>query len=146
VNHDPIEERLARLQPADLPSDLAARLAQAAPAARGKIRWLAFATPLAAAAVWMLLAHVATPPAAPSSAHAAKLQPSDLHVFAPVEERSYLLEERDLGVIDAEPHHPVRLVHQTWLDDTTYRGDDGVSSFRRTTPRAEIIPVMLEAY
>jgi hypothetical protein len=143
VNDHDLEARLARLRPAPLPAELAAQLAQAKPVARGKIRWLALAAPLAAAAAWLFTTSLDRSTPTPSRA---PLQPADLRVFAPVAERSILVAERDLGVIEADPQRAVRLVHQTWIDDTTYRGDDGVSTFRRTTPRAEIIPVVLEAF
>ena len=39
-----------------------------------------------------------------------------------------------------------RLVRATWLDDITYAGDDGRSTFRRQEPRSEIIPVALEIF
>jgi hypothetical protein len=143
VNDQDLEAHLGRLRPAALPKDLAAQLAQAAPFARGKIRWLTFAAPLAAAAAWLLVSALDQP--APPSVPA-RLQPADLRVFAPVAERSVLVAERDLGVVEADAQRLVRLVHQTWIDDTTYRGDDGISTFRRTTPRAEIIPVVLEAF
>jgi hypothetical protein len=51
-----------------------------------------------------------------------------------------------LGVVDVAPARPVRLLRTTWIDDTTFRGDDGRSTIRRATPRETIIPVALEVF
>ncbi|EDY18914.1 hypothetical protein CfE428DRAFT_3572 [Chthoniobacter flavus Ellin428] len=141
---DELERRLAALRPAELPADLQTRLATPPPA-RGKIRWLWVAAPLAAAAVWMLMPAL---PHLPVSARP-KLQaaqPSDFHVYLPIRKTSTLVNVEDLAVIDTEPTHPIRLVRATWIDDVTYAGDDGHSTISHRTPRAQIIPITLETY
>jgi len=135
--NDELEQRLAAMSPAELPPALHTRLAGARPTR--KVRWLYFATPLAAAAVWMLVMSLHRPKPARGP------QPSDFRVFLPVEETSTLVEARDIAFIDADPARPVRLVRTTWLDDITYRGDDG-RTLRRQEPRVEFIPVVLEAF
>lgn len=135
--NDDLEQRLAALRPAALAPALHARLSAAQPAK--KVRWVYFAAPLAAAAVWMLVAslHHPPPPRGP--------QPSDFRVFLPIEETSTLVEARDIAFIDADPARPVRLVRATWLDDITYRGDDG-RTLRRQEPRVQFIPVVLNTF
>ena len=153
---DPLEERLAALHPADLPANLAERLADAEPARRNWTPWL-WAAPLAAAAALMLLAQPVTEtPHAPAAEAMAKVDlrkgdgsgvevlPSDFRVFVPVSERSHLVEVSDLGIVESS--QPVRLLRTRWVDDTTFRGDDGQSTLRRARPRERIVPVALEVY
>ena len=104
-----------------------------------------FALPLAAAAA-LALALVLQREPEPTPAVAVGPQPSDFRVFLPVEQTSTLVEVRDVAVVDREPARPYRLVRATWLDDITYAGDDGRSTFRRQEPRSEIIPVVLETF
>jgi len=145
---DPLEARLRAMRPAELPPDLAESLFRARPR---RIHWLAFSAPLAAAAIWIvafLVSHRAAPQnlIADAASKHPPLQPSDLRVFVPIEERSTLVEVRDLGIIDTVPTRPVRLMSYRWIDDTMFRGDDGRSTFRRTQPREQIVPVVLEVY
>jgi hypothetical protein len=143
--NDELEQRLAALRPANLPPALQARLA-APPVARGKIRWLWAATvPLAAAAVWLLMPAVQRPASLPTLPGPAP-QPADFHVYIPVHRTSTLVGVENLAVIDTEPAHPVRLMRATWIDDVTYAGDDGHSTIHHQVPRAQIIPITLEAY
>lgn len=137
MSEDDLEQRLAAMRPAELPLQLQARLIGAQP--RSKVRWLFAAAPLAAAAVWML---VAMRPAATEP----QPQPGDFRVFLPVAQESTLLSVEELGVIEPEPDQPIRLIRATWLDDITYRGDDGHSTLRRQEPRAEIVPIALQTF
>lgn len=141
---DELEPRLRALQPAAPPADLLRRLLAAAPPSPGKIRWLPFALPLSAAAALALAfgLHRAPVPAAPAAPSAAR--PSDFHVFLPIAHTSTLIEVRDVALIDREPARPYRLVRATWLDDTTYAGDDGHSKLRRREPRSELLHIALE--
>lgn len=149
MNDDELEKRLAALRPAELPGEVAAELAGLRPTTeargRGKIvRFLAVLTPLAAAALWLAVAWI---PRAPDAKPAGpSIEPGDLRVFVPVEQTSTLVDVEEIGVIDAEPSQPFRLVRATWVDDVTYAGDDGRSTLRRQEPRAEIIPVALETF
>jgi hypothetical protein len=143
---DPLEARLLAMRPADLPPELEESLTRSEPRS---IHWLAWAVPLAAAAVW-LIAFLAWPRvdsekpgvAATHDLH----QPSDLRVFVPIEERSTLVDVQDLGLVETIPTRPVRVLRYTWIDDTTFRGDDGHSTLRRTQPREQIVPVVLQAF
>jgi hypothetical protein len=142
---DDLERRLAALRPADLPSELQARIAEAPPA-HGKIRWLWAATfPLAAAAVWLFMPAVQPP--APQAAPAVRApRPSDFHVYIPVHRTSTLVGVENIAVVDSAPAHPIQLVRATWIDDVTYAGDDGHSTIHHREPRAQIIPITLHAY
>ena len=146
MNDDDLEQRLRGLQPAEPPRALLRELLAAEP---GKIHWLKFALPFAAAAA-IALGFLIRPDrdstGHPAPALAAALSPSDFRVFIPIERTSTLLEVRDVAVIDREPTRPVRVVRATWLDDVIYAGDDGRSQFRRQEPRSEIIPVALETF
>ncbi|HET6407044.1 MAG TPA: hypothetical protein VFG14_04125 [Chthoniobacteraceae bacterium] len=139
--NDPLEARLQALRPTELPSALAENLAQAQPR---RIHRLAFAAPLAAAAVWAIVSLVTH--RGPSDRTASVPQPSDLRVYVPIEEKSTLVEVQDLGLIESIPTRPVRLMRYTWVDDTTFRGDDGRSTIRSKQPREQIIPVVLQAF
>jgi hypothetical protein len=143
---DPIEARLHAMRPAELPPALARSLDRAKPR---RIRWLAFAAPLAAAAAWVIAFFFwpnanTEPQAATDSTNV--LQPSDLRIFVPVEERSTLVEVHDLGLVETMPARPVRLMRYTWIDDTTLRADDGRSTMHRTEPREQIVPVVLPVF
>ena len=143
--NDDIEHRLGAMQPADPPQDLIRRLLAAEPPAPGKIVWLRIAIPFGIAAAVALVFALHRP--SPQKPHvAASPQPSDFRVFLPVARTSTLVDLRDVAVIDTVPARPVRLVSATWLDDTTYAGDDGNSTMRRREPRTEIIPVSLEVF
>ena len=147
MNDDDLEQRLRALRPADPTPELMHELVIAEPPALGKIRWLQFALPLSAAAVIALgffIKPERVPPLVPDLT--ASVLPSDFRVFLPVEQTSTLVEVREVAVIEREPKRPYRLVRTTWLDDITYAGDDGISTFRRQEPRSEIIPVALEIF
>jgi hypothetical protein len=151
---DPLEERLRALQPAELPPGLMRELRGVEPVRSQWFRWV-WAAPLAAAATWLILGqltHHGPPPSAPASLLAragtprSTVLPSDFRVFVPVSESSHLLGISDLGVVDTSPTQAVRLLRTTWIDDTTFRGDDGRSTIRRAKPRETIIPVALDVF
>ncbi len=144
MNDEDLEQRLAALRPAELPPELQAALASP-PVKRGKIRWLYAAGPLAAAACWALFVSQERPlpPVVPSRPVP---QPSDYHVYFPVEQKSRLVSLENVAILDADSAEPTKLVRATWIDDVTYAGDDGHSKFQRQERRAEIIPVSLQAY
>lgn len=162
---DPIEERLERLQPAPLPNDLMARLISARPQPAAtppplpwRIRWLGREiNPIHMLAGGLIAAIISLPllksvqdrklrlqNAVP--VHVAASTPKPTRIFLPVEQRNYLVRADDLGIIGADSPHPVRLVRTVWVDDTTFRGTDGISHARLTQPREQIIPVSLETY
>jgi hypothetical protein len=144
-----LEERLQALRPAEPPADLLKQLLDSEPPAPGKIRWLHLFTRSAAAAA--VAALVALPllrggnPAKPRPIAAAGPPPSDFRVFVPIEQTSTLLDVRNVAVSDVDPSHPIRFVRATWVDDTTYAGDDGHSTLRRREPRTEILSVPLDS-
>jgi hypothetical protein len=115
---DPLEARLLAMRPADLPPELEESLA------------------------WPRVDSEKPGVAATHDLH----QPSDLRVFVPIEERSTLVDVQDLGLVETIPTRPVRVLRYTWIDDTTFRGDDGHSTLRRTQPREQIVPVVLQAF
>ena len=141
--NDDLEHRLRAMQPADPPQELIRRLIDAEPPAPGKITPMRIAVPFGIAAA-VALFFALHRPSSPLPRVAAAPQPSDFRVFLPVGRTSTLVDLRDVAVIDTAL--PIRLVSATWLDDTTYAGDDGNSTMRRREPRTEIIPVSLEVF
>jgi hypothetical protein len=138
-----IEERLRALRPAAPPPDLMKRLLDSEPPAPGKIRWLRLlAAPTAAAAAIALLAYPLWRSRLPARTQAvapvAPLSP-DFRVFVPIKRTSTLLDVHAIAIIDADPSRPVRFLRATWLDDTTYAGDDGHSTMHRQEPRTAIL-------
>jgi hypothetical protein len=147
VNQD-IEERLLGLRPAEPPAEFMERLVSSEPSAPGKIRWVLFIGPLAAAAA--VAAFMALPllrprqPAKPQPVAASDPPASDFRVFVPIEQTSTLLDVHNVAVIDVDPSRPIRLIRATWLDDITYTGDDGRSTMHRREPRTEIVSIPLD--
>ncbi len=143
MSDDDLEQRLAALRPADLPAEVQQRLA-APPVSRGKIRWIFGAVPLAAAACWFALLSLQRPE--PVGAPAAAPAPDDYRVFLAIEQESTLVAVENLTIVDEGSATPTQILRATWLDDITYAGDDGLSTFRRREKRSEIIPVALETF
>jgi hypothetical protein len=143
------EERLQALRPAEPPADLLKRLLDSEPPAPGNIRWLRLLAPLAAVAA--VAALVALPllrarhPARRRPVAASAPAPSDFRVFVPIERTSTLLDVHNIAVIDEDPSHPIRFIRATWLDDTTYAGDDGHSAMHRREPRTAILSIPLDS-
>jgi hypothetical protein len=144
-----IEARLQALRPADPPEDLRNRLLESEPPAPGKIRWLRLlALPAAAAAVAVLVALPllrARHPIKPQTVGAAAPATPEFLVFVPIERTRTVLDVQSIAFSDADPAHPVRFVRATWLDDTTYAGDDGRSTMRRREPRTAILSIPLKS-
>lgn len=150
-----IEERLQALRPAEPPADLLKQLLASEPPAPGKIHWLRSLSPPAATAAAIAtaaaVALVALPLLRPR--HAVKAQPvaasvpisPDFRVFVPIAHTRTILDVHNIAIIDADPSRPVRFVRATWLDDTTYAGDDGHSTLRRSEPRSAILSIPLDA-
>jgi len=144
-----IEGRLQALRPVEPPADLLKRLLESEPPAPGKIHWLRLLAPLAAAAAAAAL--IALPllrgrhPVRPQRVAASAPAPSDFLVFVPIAHTSTLLDVHNISVIDVDPSGPVRFVRATWMEDTTYAGDDGHSTLRRREPRTAILSVPLDS-
>jgi hypothetical protein len=144
-----IEKRLQALRPVEPPGDLLRRLLESEPPAPGKIRWLRLLAPLAAAAAVAALA--ALPflrerhPVRPRPVAASAPVSPDFLVFVPIKRTSTVLDVQNIAISDADPAHPVRFIRATWLDDTTYAGDDGHSTMRRREPRTAILSIPLDS-
>ena len=149
IDDDELERRLQALQPAAVPEALAARLQQAQPK---RPHWWYLTAAMAALAVLFLRfpPHAETVPA-PVSLPAVATQPpveslEDLRVFLPIEQTSTLVKVEKVGVLETDPERPIQLMRTFWVDDVTYRGDDGVSTFQRQESRMEIVPVAMQTY
>ena len=144
-----IEARLQALRAAELPADLRNRLLDSEPPAPGKILWLRLlalpAAAVAAAAFIALPLWRARLPVKPQPVAAAASSTPDFLVFVPIERTRTVLDVENIAVSDADPAHPVRFVRATWLDDTTYAGDDGRSTMRRREPRTAILSIPLKS-
>lgn len=145
TEEDELERRLLALQPAPLPDVLAQRLQAARPMRRAL--WL-----LAVAAVLVLLA-ILRPTSHPErgstpalAGHPSPSSLSDVRVYLPIQQTSTLVKVEDYGLLETDPARPIQLMRATWLDDVTYRGDDGVTTLQRQESRNEIIPVALQTY
>lgn len=148
---DEMERRLLALTPAPLPNALDRRLRAAAP--RRRSVWLLSLTGCGLGLSLFLLlmnpeGHL-PPPDAPRLAttrHAGELSPEDLRVYLPIQQTSTLVKMEELGVLETDPRRPVQILRATWVDDVTYRGDDGISTLQRQESRTEILPVALPTY
>jgi hypothetical protein len=145
-----IEARLQALQPAAPPADLRNRLLESEPPQPGKIHWLRRFAPLAAAAAAVAALMALSPfrarhPAKPQPAAASTSISPDFRVFVPIQRTSTLVDVHNIAVLDSDSARPVRFIRATWMDDTTYAGDDGHSTLRRREPRTAILSVPLDA-
>jgi hypothetical protein len=149
IEDDELERRLQALQPAAVPEALTARLQHAHPK---RPHWWYLTAAMAAVAVLFLRfpPHTETvsapipPPAVATETPVESLE--DLRVFLPIEQTSTLVKVEKVGVLETDPERPIQLMRTFWVDDVTYRGDDGVSTFQRQESRTEIIPVALQTY
>lgn len=149
IEDDELERRLQALQPAAVPETLAARLQQAQPK---RPHWWYLTAATAGVAVLFLrfpphTEDVTAPAPAPAVAARAPAEPlDDLRVFLPIEQTSTLVKVEKVGILETDPERPIQLMRTFWVDDVTYRGDDGVSTFQRQESRMEIIPVAMQTY
>lgn len=149
IEDDELERRLQALQPATVPETLVARLQSAQPK---RPHWWYLTAAMAALAVLFLRfpPHSETSTAAPTPPSVSTETPADsledLRVFLPIQQTSTLVKVEKVGVLETDPQRPIQLMRTFWLDDVTYRGDDGVSTFQRQESRTEIIPVALQTY
>jgi hypothetical protein len=162
MNHsdddDPVAALLSRIRPAAPREDLMQRLLAARPSAAAspvvKPKVIRFPSRLAAAAAILTIAGAAvwfslprdpqevavTPPPAP------KTEITAVRYLAPLESSQELLNVRDLGIARDAESRPVRLMHATWLDKSTYGPTDGSAPVRESRMREEILPVVLTTY
>ena len=152
--HDPIEDALQKLRPAELQPALMARLSAARPrneTAREKntwrevlVRWL---LPLAASAcvavaTFALLEHYrANDPRGDDAKNVASAD-----VPLPVESQDYLVSARPVGIVVAPNQQPYRLMDVHWLEYETVRADANGPALHTATTRRDVIPVALELY
>ncbi|WP_038171978.1 hypothetical protein [Verrucomicrobium sp. BvORR106] len=151
IEDDELERRLQALQPAAVPEPLAARLQQAQPK---RPHWWYLTAAMTGVAVLFLRfpphpEEVTAPapglsPAVTAQTPAEPLE--DLRVFLPIEQTSTLVKVEKVGVLETDPERPIQLMRTFWVDDVTYRGDDGVSTFQRQESRMEIVPVAMQTY
>lgn len=141
--NDPIEEALKRMKPAEMPSDLMARLTAARPQpVERPAFWKRWLLPIAAGATAAILATVwlrNEPPQEkkPMIAQAAAL---------PVERNDYLVGTREVGVILGPNQRPYRVMEVEWLEQDTIRPNAAGSAIRVETKRRDVIPVALEIF
>jgi len=153
-DHNPIEDALGKLRPAELDPALMARLSAARPRRETQgqksawsgmlLRWL---LPLAASAcvAWMtffLLEHN-------RADNANGAEPKDVASAAaplPVESQDYLVSARPVGIIVAPNQQPYRLMDVEWLEYQTVRAGANGPALHTATTRRDVIPVALELY
>lgn len=132
MNRDPELETLLRsLRPATLPDPLQTAMkdppARIAPASPRYLRWLAL--PLAAAAVWLLLATLRHEPvSAPASPAPITLRQS----------QSTLLDSRPLELVRIDDQY-WELAEQEWLDEDLTLCSASPVTVKLTTTRREIV-------
>ncbi|MEO6740176.1 MAG: hypothetical protein ABIP20_07985 [Chthoniobacteraceae bacterium] len=153
-DHDPIEDALRKLRPAELEDSFMARLT----ATRSQVnspekksawrelllRWLLPIGTSAGVAVstFALLEHHranvghGNAPAGTASADAPM----------PVESQDYLVSARPVGIVVAPNQQPYRIVDVEWLEHDTVRAGAGGSTLHIATTRRDVIPVALEIY
>ncbi len=144
---DPIEEALEKMNPAELPDALMARLTAARPQRkpekeRGGIwrRWLLpLATAGCAAALALtLLRHFDDSQKQPTTV--AKAEP------LPFERNDILLGSRDVGVMVGPNQQPYRVMVVDWLEQDTVRAAANGPAIRMDTKRRDVVPVALEIF
>lgn len=148
-----LEARLARLQPAEVPGHLLARLQAARPRAPHQprpephwlVRWLLPVGAVVASVVigFFIVRFTQLPEEKAARLTSNAPTAGQRQTFTATEVAGVLLQARDLGTFRNSGQPPFRLVECTWLDRGTYRGDDGVSQLRTLQARQEIIPVAL---
>lgn len=148
MNDEELESRLHALRPAPMPDALVRRLKSRKPT-----HPLTMAMVLGAMALTVMLvtwladqAHLTPKTSRPEAVAGQSSSLDDLRVYLPIQQTSTLVKIEDIGLLETDPQRPIQLMRTTWLDDVTYRGDDGVSTLQRQESRTEIIPVVLHAY
>ena len=152
--HDPIEDALGKLRPAELESSLMVRLSAARP--RGEtaekkspwrevfLRWLlpVAASACLAVATFALLEHnrKKEPQSGEQKITASAKTP------LPVESYDYLVSARPVGIVVAPNQQPYRIMDVEWLEYQTVCESAGGPALHTATTRRDVIPVALELY
>ena len=153
-DHDPIEDALQKLRPAELESSLMARLSAARPhneAPEKKsawrevlLRWLLPVATSAGVAVGTFAVLERNRAHDPRDTRGTGVASADTR--APVESQDYLVSARPIGIVVAPNQQPYRIMDVEWLEHETVRtGADGRAHHTATT-RRDVIPVALEIY
>lgn len=152
-DHDPIEDALRKLRPADLEPSLMARLSATRPSSEAPqkkfawrdalLRWLlpvATSACVAVATFTFLDRHRAND-TRESGANAA------VTAGAPTtESQDYLVSARPVGIVVAPNQQPYRIMDVEWLEYQTVRADANGPALHTATTRRDVIPVALELY
>lgn len=141
---DPIEEALQKMRPAEIPSQLMARLTAARPQPRRRVMWqdvlFRWLLPLAASACVAVATFFWLEKNRPSVVTASGQQPT------PVESQDYLVSARPMGIVVAPNQRPYRIMEVEWLEHETVRTGAGRPDLHTATMRRDVIPVALELY
>ena len=153
-DHDPIEDALQKLRPAELESSLMARLSgvrprNEAPPQKSRLRdmLLRWLLPIATSAgVAVATFTVLERNRAHESRDTRGSGVASADTRAPVESQDYLVSARPIGIVVAPNQQPYRIMDVEWLEHETIRtGTDGRAQ-HTATRRRDVIPVALEIY
>jgi hypothetical protein len=156
-DHNPIEDALGKLRPAELDPSLIARLSAARPRRETQgqksawsgmlLRWL---LPLAASAcVAATTFFLLERNRADNAEKANEGRPKDIASAAaplPVESEDYIVSARPVGIVVAPNQQPYRIMDVEWLEYHTVRAGAGGPALHTATTRRDVIPVALELY
>ncbi len=153
-DHDPIEDALRKLRPAELEPSLMARLSAARPrndappkksALRDVLlRWLlplATSAGVAVATFTMLDRNRAS-----EARESDRKNTASSETPMPVETQDYLVSARPVGILVAPNQQPYRIMDVEWLEYETVRAGANGPALHTATTRRDVIPVALEVY
>lgn len=152
--HDPIEEAVQKLRPAELENSLMARLTAARPLSESPekraawrellLRWILPIGTSAGVAVatFALLERHRTSEERGSAPTATVSADAPL----PLESEDFLVSARPVGIVVAPNQQPYRIMDVEWLEHQTMRADADGPALHTATTRREVIPVALEVY
>ena len=141
---DPIEEALRGMRPAEMPSQLMARLTAARPQPGRRVMWqdvlFRWLLPLTASVCVAVATFFWLEKNRPSAVVATEQPPP------PVESQDYLVSARPVGIVVAPNQRPYRIMEVEWLEHETVRAGAGGPALHTATTRRDVIPVALELY
>ena len=153
-DHDPIEDALRKLRPAELERSLMARLSAARPCNGAPpqksalrellLRWLLpiGASACVAVATFAWLDRNRTNEAPESAPKDTAWSDTPI----PAESQDYLLSVRPVGIVVGPNQQPYRIMDVEWLQHETVRAGAGGPELHMATKRRDVIPVALELY
>jgi hypothetical protein len=153
-DHNPIEDALRKLRPAELESSLMARLSAARPrneTPQQKSAWrevlLRWLLPLGAGACVAVATFALLERNRTSEAHESIPQgTAAAGTPMPVESHDYLVSARPVGIVVAPNQQPYRIMDVEWLEYETVRAGANGPALHTATTRRDVIPVALEIY